>query len=152
VIEPTTPHDRTAPWSMVLKVHAALVPLLDRELQTDSGLPLTWYDVLLELNAAPDRRLTMSELGALTVVSRSRVSRVVDELVRAGLVRREANPEDKRSAHAVLTDRGRQRLRDAAPGYLAGIERHFTRYLSEEERRVLVTALQKVLDAVDRPE
>jgi DNA-binding MarR family transcriptional regulator len=144
--------DRTTAWSMLLKVHAALVPLLDRELQAAAGLPLTWYDVLLELNAAPERRLTMSDLGAVAVVSRSRVSRVVDELTRAGLVRREANPADRRSAIAVLTEQGRERLRAAAPGYLAGIERHFTRHISETEQRVLVAALEKVLDAVHQPE
>ena len=71
-------------WAGVLKVHAALVPALDRRLQRRHALPLTWYDVLLELNSAPERRLTMSELGDRAVVSRTRVSRVVDELVRQG--------------------------------------------------------------------
>src|SRR6059058_1447237 len=113
--------DSVAAWGALLKVHAALVPLLDHELQAAHGLPLTWYDVLLELNSAPGRRLTMGQLGEVAVVSRSRVSRVVDELVRAGLVGRESNPGDKRSAHAVLTPAGRDRLRKAAPTYLAGI-------------------------------
>ena len=62
-------------------MHAALVPRLDRELQETHGLPLTWYDVLLELNAAPGRRLTMGPLGSVAAMSRTRVSRVVDELV-----------------------------------------------------------------------
>jgi len=116
----------TAAWAALLRVHAALTPLLDQELQAAHGLPITWYDVLLELNSAPGRRLTMSQLGAVAVVSRSRVSRVVDELVRAGLVEREPNPEDGRSAYARITPDGRARLRSAAPTYLAGIERHFT--------------------------
>ena len=51
------PGDISETWGALLKVHAALVPRLDRELQEAHGLPLTWYDVLLELNAAPDRRL-----------------------------------------------------------------------------------------------
>ena len=59
--------------------------------------------MLLELSAARDGRLTMSQLGERVVLSRSRVSRVVDELIRADLVRREANPDDARSAYAVLT-------------------------------------------------
>ena len=63
--------DNTAAWAGLLRVHAALVPVLDQELQAAHGLPLTWYDVLLELNSAPERRLTMGELGAKAVVSRS---------------------------------------------------------------------------------
>jgi DNA-binding MarR family transcriptional regulator len=132
----------TAAWAALLRVHAALVPLLDQELQAAHGLPLTWYDVLLELNAAPGRQLTMSELGNVAVVSRSRVSRVVDELVRAGLVERVPNPADRRSAYARITAAGRARRRAAAPTYLAGIERHFSIHLSTEEAAVIAAALE----------
>src|SRR5919112_23833 len=137
----------TAAWAALLRVHAALVPVLDRELQAACGLPLTWYDVLLELKAAPGRRLSMGELGQVAVVSRSRVSRVVDQLAADGLVAREANPEDRRSAYATLTEAGRQRLRAAAPVYLAGIERHFTSRMTAAEARSMATALEKVLAA-----
>jgi DNA-binding MarR family transcriptional regulator len=130
-------------------VHAALVPQLDRELQAACGLPLTWYDVLLELNSAPGRRLSMGELGAVAVVSRSRVSRVVDQLAAAGLVAREANPDDRRSAYATITEAGRARLRAAAPVYLGGIERHFTARMSAAEARGVATALEKVLAALN---
>ncbi len=82
------------------------MPLLDGQLQRETGLPLAWYDVLLELGAAPDGRLRMGELGDRVVLSRTRVSRLVDEMARAGLVCREANPDDRRSAYAVVTRRG----------------------------------------------
>jgi DNA-binding MarR family transcriptional regulator len=137
--------DPTAAWAALLRVHAALTPVLDQELQAAHGLPLTWYDVLLELNAAPDRSLTMTRLGQVAVVSRSRVSRVVDELVRAGLVERVPNPDDRRSAYARITAAGRARLRTAAPTYLAGIERHFTSHLTPSEQATVATALERVL-------
>src|SRR3954466_6814399 len=108
--------DRVAPWASLLRVHAALLPKLERAVQR-AGLPLTWYDVLLVLNAAPDRQLTMSELGRQAVVSRERVSRVVTELERDGLVERRANPDDRRSSYAAITAEGRRRLRSAAPVY-----------------------------------
>lgn len=140
-----------AAWAALLRVHAALVPALDQELQATHGLPITWYDVLLELNAAPDRRLTMGELGAAAVVSRSRVSRVVDELVKAGLVTREPNPGDRRSAFAAITAAGRRRLRTAAPTYLAGIQRLFTDRLTAREARSVADALAKVLAECPAP-
>jgi DNA-binding MarR family transcriptional regulator len=139
--------DVTDTWGALLKVHAVLVPRLDRELQDVHGLPLTWYDVLLELNAAPERRLTMGQLGAVAAVSRTRVSRVVDELVRAGLVSREANPDDGRSAFAALTPAGRTALRKAAPTYLAAVRREFADHLTAREADVLAGALRKVLAA-----
>jgi DNA-binding MarR family transcriptional regulator len=140
-----------AAWAALLRVHAALVPQLDRELQAACGLPLTWYDVLLELNSAPARRLSMGELGTVAVVSRSRVSRVVDQLAAAGLVTREANPDDRRSAYAIITEAGRDRLRAAAPVYLGGIERHFTAQLTAAEAGGIATALEKVLAALKDP-
>ncbi|HKE52019.1 MAG TPA: MarR family transcriptional regulator [Actinomycetes bacterium] len=139
--------DTTAAWAALLRAHAALVPRLDRELRAAVGVPLAWYDVLLELYAAPNRRLRMSDLGERVVLSRSRVSRVVDELVTAGLVQREINPEDGRSALAALTDTGLARFRSAAPVYLEGIERHFTRYLTARERETIARALNRALAA-----
>ena len=139
--------DEVAAWAGVLKVYAALVPVLDRELKDAHDLPLTWYDILLELNAAPGRRLTMGELGRRAVVSRTRTVRVVDELVAAGLVVREQNPDDRRSAYAALTVEGRRRFREAAPTYLAGIERHFSRHLGVGEAAAVAAALGRVLEA-----
>jgi DNA-binding MarR family transcriptional regulator len=139
--------DRVAAWAALLRVHAALVPQLDKELQEAQRLPLTWYDVLLTLNSAPGRRMRMSELGEAAVVSRTRVSRVVDELVAAGLVCREANAVDRRSSFAVITPEGRQRLRAAASIYLSGIERHFTRHLTDDEVAAIRCGLGRVLSA-----
>src|SRR4051795_10473457 len=141
------PHDPADTWGALLKVHAALVPRLDRELQETHGLPLTWYDVLLELNTAPGRRLTMGQLGSVTAVSRTRVSRVVDDLVRAGLVARQPNPDDGRSAFAALTPAGRATLRKAAPTYVAAVHRDFADHLTSREAEVLAGALRKVLAA-----
>ena len=140
----------TAAWAALLRVHAAVVPALDRDLQAATGLQLTWYDVLLELNAAEDRRLSMGELGQRAVVSRTRVSRVVDQLVAAGLVVREVNPDDRRSAYAAITPAGRDRLRAAAPVYLDGIARHFTSRMTAAEAGTVAAALEKVLAAPDR--
>ena len=145
----TATDEQVRAWASVLRVHAAVVPRLERELAA-VGMPLSWYDVLLELNSAPDRRLRMTELGARAVLSRERVSRVVDELERAGLVRRERNPDDGRSLLAVITDEGRARLRAAAPTYLAGIERHFGAHLDAEEARAVATALFRVVEAAEQ--
>jgi DNA-binding MarR family transcriptional regulator len=137
---------RVAAWAAVLRTHAAVVPRLDRRL-AQVGMPLSWYDVLLELNSSPERRLRMSELGARVVLSRERVSRVVSELERAGLVARERNPEDGRSSYAVVTSAGRARLRAAAPVYLSGIEEHFGKHLSDAEVRALTRGLGRVVAA-----
>jgi DNA-binding MarR family transcriptional regulator len=120
---------------------------MDRRLRRRVGLPLGWYDVLLELQAAPQRRLTMSALGERVVLSRTRTSRVVDELVAADLVAREPNPDDARSAFAVVTARGLAEFRRAAPVYLSAIEGEFAEPLKTEELRQLRGLLLRIRDA-----
>ncbi|MFF3228555.1 MarR family winged helix-turn-helix transcriptional regulator [Nocardia suismassiliense] len=134
-------------WSALLRVHAQLVPQLDADLRKSVGLPLAWYDVLLELDGVPPLRMT--DLGARVVLSRTRVSRLVTELETAGLVTREANPDDGRSAFVTITDTGRTRLREAAPRYLAGIEQRFAGKLDPTELRALTRTLGKILGPTD---
>jgi DNA-binding MarR family transcriptional regulator len=136
--------ESSAAWGSVLRVHAALVPVIDQRLQASTGLSLAWYDVLLELNAADERRLRMSDLGDRVVLSRTRVSRLVDEMERAGLVTREANPDDGRSAYAVMTSEGRRVFRRAAPAYLAAIEDEFAATLSTSD----LATVRRILDGV----
>jgi DNA-binding MarR family transcriptional regulator len=147
------PPDSSAPrssgvpaWAALLRVHAAVVPEVDRDLQAATGLPLAWYDVLLELNSAPDNRLLMSELGTRVVLSRTRVSRVVDEMERAGLVERQAHRTDRRATYTRLTAAGRRQFRSAAPVYLRGIAHHFARYMNAKELTTIATGLERVLD------
>jgi DNA-binding MarR family transcriptional regulator len=135
-----------AAWAALLRTHAAVVPKLERALAS-IGLPLTWYDVLLVTNAAPERRLRMTELGRQAVVSRERVSRVVTELERSGLVERQPNPDDKRSSFAAITPEGRRLLRKAAPTYLEAVREHYLAHLSDAELEVLARALGRVVAA-----
>ena len=132
-------------WSGILRLHAQLVPRIDAELRRATGMPLRWYDVLLELDAAPQRRLRMVELGDAVVLSRTRVSRVVDELVDVGFVTRTPNPDDRRSAFAELSPAGRQAFRRAAPVYLDGIRTHFGARLSRRDAAALRDILERAL-------
>lgn len=140
--------DYLSAWSALLRLHAALVPVLDAELIEATGLPLGWYDVLLELNAADGRRLRMAELGEVAVLSRTRVSRVVDELERAGYVSRVPNPDDGRSSFAQLTPAGQTAFRTAAPVYLRSIRHHLGALWSTAEVATLRRLLESAIDAM----
>ncbi|MET9487672.1 MarR family transcriptional regulator [Nocardia sp. NPDC006630] len=146
---PNRTHPAVSAWAALLQVHAKLVPELDAELRRATGLPLSWYDVLLELDGP--QRLRMSDIGERVVLSRTRVSRLITELESHGLVRRESNPDDGRSAFVSITEDGRMRFREAAPHYLAGIERRFGGRLDTGELETVAAALRKVLGPGDLP-
>ena len=140
-------NDPVAAWRALLLAQNAVLRAIDEEMDAAGAVPLHVYDVLLELNAAPDRRLRMKELAARTVLTRSRVSKLVDELASERLVERRDDPTDRRGSFVAITAAGRRALRHGAPIYLDGIARHFTDYLSPEEAVAVTTALQRVVDA-----
>lgn len=142
---PPDPGDwRIGVWRRFLQAHATVVASLERELDEGAGLPLAWYDVLLTLATATDRRLRMAQLADRVMLSRSGLTRLVDRLQREGLVRREPSPNDARGTFTVLTPAGLSRLRDAVPVHLAGIQQHWLSRFDDAELRTLGALLERV--------
>src|SRR5689334_24787754 len=129
----------------MLRVHAALVKALDAELVRAHDLPLISYEVLITLDAAPDRRLRMAELADSVLLSRSGTTRLVDRLVRDGLIARENCEHDGRGSFAVLTKRGGELLAHARATHLDGVRERFLRHFTEHELRTLAESWERVL-------
>lgn len=140
---------RLAAWRAFLNAHAAVIDRIERELAQAGVLPLGSYDILVALLEAPGHRLRLHELASHIVLSRSSLTRAADRLEADGLLARERVASDRRGAYAVLTDRGREALRQAWPVYARGIAAHFARYLSGEEVHTLTEALGRI-DAAAR--
>ncbi len=134
-----------AAWRGMLKVHSALVKALDSELESAHGLPLSSYEVLIYLGAAPEKRLRMAELADRTLLSRSGMTRLVDRLERDGLLRRDTCSSDARGCFAVLTERGEGVLAEARATHLAGVRRRFLDHLDDEDIASLGVSFNKVL-------
>ena len=147
VVKQLTPLEFAA-WVGFLRVHAVFVRELDAELEAAHGLPLTQYEVLLYLDAAPDQRLRMTELARSVLLSQSGVTRLVDRLEARGLVVREPCPEDRRGLLARITDEGRRRLAEARPTHLAGIRRLFVQHFDDDELRRLADVWERVIPGV----
>jgi len=134
-----------AVWRTFLRAHAEVSRRLEAELVAEHDLPLAWYDVLLQLAEAVDRRLRMTELADRVLLSRSGLTRLVDRLEREGLVARAACPSDARGLFAVLTECGLARLRAAAPTHLRGIAEHMTGRFSAGELEDLGDLVARLL-------
>ncbi|MEV6611446.1 MarR family transcriptional regulator [Kutzneria sp. NPDC051319] len=110
---------------------------LDRQLQRDSGMPTTYYEILVALSESPDRELRMSELAEFTKSSRSRLSHAIARLEENGWVVRRSCATDKRGAFAVLTEDGMAAVEAAAPGHVGEVRSVLFDGLSEEQVRQL---------------
>lgn len=141
----TNKEDRQSAWPLLLTGHAVLTAIIERRL-ADAGLPaLAWYDVLWALERAPRHRLRMHELADGVVLTRSNLTRLVDRLEAAGLLRREPDPDDKRGAFAALEAAGLALRKKMWPVYSATIDELFDAHLDDSEQRVLNRALRKVI-------
>ena len=138
---------RVGVWRTFLHAHAAVTRDLEREL-AEAGMPIGWYDVLLQLAEAPQRRLRMAELASSVLLSRSGLTRLVDRLQAEGYVRRERSADDARGTFTVLTSEGLAALRRAAPVHLAGVHEHWIAHVTDAELETLGTLLRKVLPPV----
>jgi DNA-binding MarR family transcriptional regulator len=145
--EQPRPADRMEPWKLFLQAHAAVIEALEDDLRRRLDLPLTWYEVLLRLAAAPDGRLRMTDLAGSLLLSKSGVTRLVDRMEAAGLVERGVCSSDRRGSFAVITPRGRALHRKAAPIHVRGVDALFLDHLDARERKAMVTGLTKVLHA-----
>src|SRR6266508_3886459 len=83
-------------WQALLHAHHDVTRALDAELRDEHGLSMGTYDVLLRLARAPARTLRMTDLAARVMLSPSGLTRVVDQLVEAGLVERDRFEGDAR--------------------------------------------------------
>lgn len=137
--------EELAAWRGLLRVHAAVVARLDSELEAEHGLPVTAYDVLVNLAEAEGERMRMGDLADAVLLSRSGVSRLVDRLARDGLVGRCSCPSDARGAFAVLTGEGRALLERARPLHHEGVRRRFLAHFAPGELRELAEYWQRVL-------
>src|SRR5436853_4824169 len=117
-------------WAAFLDAQAALLRQLESELVEKEDMTLAEFDVLIQLGMAPDRRLRMTELSERVRLSRSGLTRLVDRLVRAGLVKRGRCATDRRGTWAILTPAGTARVRQARPVHLRGVREHFSGQLS----------------------
>jgi len=135
-------------WRGMLRVHATLTKALDAELEAAHGLPLSSYEVLMNLADAEGERMRMSDLAAMVILSRSGLTRLVDRLEREGLIARESCPSDARGSFATLTAAGRRKLDAARATHLAGVRSLFLAHFSAEEQELLATAWERVLPGV----
>ncbi len=133
-----------AAWRGLLETHSELIASLDHELERVHGLPLTSYEVLINLVDADGMQLRMGELADRLLLSRSGITRLVDRLERQGLVERRRCNDDGRGYNAVLTRPGREKITAARPDHHDGVRRHFLSRLEPEQLDTLADVWERV--------
>ena len=128
-------------WTRFLSAGAVINRLVDHQLKQDAGLSHPQYEVLARLADTPDGRLRMTELAGAALTSKSGLTYQVSQLEKAGFVAREGCPSDERGIVAVLTEKGRRKLAQAAPGHAALVRELFVDGLSRRDFAALAEGI-----------
>jgi DNA-binding MarR family transcriptional regulator len=120
-------------WRRYIIASRRLLEALDSDLE-DHELSMADYEVLAQLSDAPERKMRMSELADVAMLSRSRLSHRIKVMEKAGWVKREACPVDKRGYFAVMTAKGWKAIVAAAPDHVESVRGRFLDHLSKEDQ------------------
>ena len=97
----------------LLQVFAALENRFSANLGSVHGLALNDVLLLMNLDRAPLGRMRRVDLAAALAMSQSSVTRMTAPLEKIGLVSRDTDPRDARVVYVVLTETGRERVRES---------------------------------------
>jgi len=136
-------------WRQLLICQARMIRLIEIELRRQNLIPLTFYDVLLQLRYAPDYTMRFRDLNGEIVMSRSALSRAIDRMVKRHLVRKLDCPEDPRGLLLQMTSDGESSLKAAWPVYRQQIERLFGRHFTETDLDFLKTKLSALNETLE---
>lgn len=135
-------------WGLMVEVHAELARRIDGEIAEATGIPPTWFEVLLRLARTPERAVRLTTLGDMVSFTSGGISKLADRIEAAGLIRREPDPQDRRAALVSLTETGRATLDHGLRAHLPSLQRHLTDHLTAEQVTQWDTLLRSLRTAL----
>lgn len=134
-------------WVRLIRAAEHVRSGIERTLKEYSLPPLSWYDVLLELDREESGQLRPLEIEKRILMAQYNMSRLLDRMEKAGCVKREICAQDGRGIVVRITREGRKIREEMWPVYAKAMQREFGEKLTDDEARVLAEALSKVLPA-----
>ena len=137
-----TPNEMVA-WRRYIIASRQLLAALEADLK-EHDLTLPDYEILALLSDAPDRQMRMSELAKIALLSRSRLSHRMKVMEKAGWLKREPCPVDKRGYFAVMTPKGWKALVAAAPDHVESVRARFIDHLSKADQEAIAQIFERI--------
>jgi len=134
-------------WRRYIIASRRLLEALDNDLE-GHDLSMADYEILAQLSDAPERKMRMSELAETALLSRSRLSHRMKVMEKAGWVKREACPSDKRGYFAVMTPKGWKAIVSAAPDHVDSVRARFVDHLSKADQEIISAIFLRVEDSL----
>ena len=130
-------------WRSYIIASRRLLDALDLDLASHD-LSMADYEVLALLSEAPERRMRMTELADLAMVSKSRLSHRMKVMEKLGWVKRQACDSDKRGSWAVMTEKGWKAIVKAAPDHVSSVRNRLIDHLTVKDQEDLSKIFERI--------
>ncbi|RYG38645.1 MarR family transcriptional regulator [bacterium] len=133
-------------WIAFFTAQLELTRAMNRAMQSETGIGMEEYGVLLGLEISENGMMRMGEISDRVSLTPSGVTRLVDRLEKDGLVCRKSCPNDRRALHCVITEAGLAKREEAWAVYSREIESRFASQLSEGEAETVTEVFRRMSD------
>lgn len=142
----TIPSDITVQtWIHFVRAYGSAMSDIEQALIDNNLPPLSWYDVLLELEKAGNKGLRQFELERALLLKQYSVSRLVEKIEKNQYLRRETSKEDKRGKRLIITDKGKDLRQQMWQVYGPKIDNIIGQKLTQSQCKELSALLVVVL-------
>jgi DNA-binding MarR family transcriptional regulator len=143
-VKPTKSSDVEQMWEGLDRVHSSMTAALEHDMLPEAGMPLAWYEVLLNLSRSPGGLMRYQDLARMAGITNSGASRRLEQMTRAGLIERRSCPTDRRGVFAHMTAEGQAAFKSAHKVFLSSLERNLGTSLKPGDAEVISAALSKL--------
>lgn len=124
----------------------ALIACIGQEIKTemtrklkDTGLSLIQLEILHALSKSPEKRLTVKQIKSVMIDESPNVSRALNKLMEAGLIKKMRSEKDQRIVHILITEEG-EIAHSEADAQLLSLESP----LNKDDSEALLALLKKI--------
>ncbi len=131
-------------WEGLDRVHSSMTAALEHDLVPEAGMPLAWYEVLLNLSRSSGGMMRYQDLARVAGITNSGASRRLEQMTKAGLIERRSCPTDRRGVFAHITTKGQAAFKTAHKVFLNSLERNLGTSLKPGDAELISAALSKL--------
>ncbi|ELS57346.1 MarR family winged helix-turn-helix transcriptional regulator [Streptomyces viridochromogenes] len=136
--------ERVHDFGLLIKAATRLGQRIDTALRRECGLSHTMFEVLIRLCRQPDEEVSQRRLADDLTLTSSGITRLIDRMEEAGLVRRVPSPEDRRSVLVEPTEQGCAVFLQAAAVHSQVVERYFVTPVPRADYGRLTSSLGEI--------
>jgi DNA-binding MarR family transcriptional regulator len=143
-VKPKRSSDVEQVWEGVARVHSSMTAALEHDMVPEAGMPLAWYEVLLNLTRSPGGMMRYQDLARVAGITNSGASRRLEQMTKAGFIERRSCPTDRRGVFAHITTKGQASFKTAHKVFVNSLERNLGTSLKPGDAELISAALSKL--------